>query len=211
MPRSLPGPVTGLPSTATSPVDGSSKPATMRRSVDLPQPDAPIRQTKAPGSMAASIRPSASISPSPTWKRLLTPWISTWGRCASGMVLRAPLQHAIADDDDDAVGDEAADADDDHAGHHQVGARERAAVHDHRAEAGRHAGHLANYDQDPGKAVGDAQPVEDRGQRRREHHLAEHRRALAAEHRRRLEQPRVDRANAEGCVEQDRIERAEED
>src|SRR5215470_14799105 len=161
MPRSLPGPVTGLPSTRTSPVVGSSKPATMRSKVDLPQPDAPIRQTNAPGSIATSIRPSASISPSPTWKRLLTPRIITWGR-ASGMVLRAPLQHAIADHHDDAVGDEAADADHDHAGHHQVGARERAAVHDHRAEAGRHAGHLADHDQDPGKAMGDAQPVEDR-------------------------------------------------
>jgi len=48
-------------------------------------------------------------------------------------------------------------------GHHQVGARERAAVHDHRAEPGGHAGHLADHDQDPGEAVRDAQSVEDRG------------------------------------------------
>ena len=48
MPRSLPGPVMGLPSTETSPVVGSSKPATIRSNVDLPQPEAPIRQTNCP-------------------------------------------------------------------------------------------------------------------------------------------------------------------
>src|SRR5215510_3716018 len=132
MPRSLPGPVTGLPCTVTSPLVGSSKPATMRSKVDLPQPDAPIRQTNSPRAMVRSTRASASISPSPTAKRLVTPRIASSGwRTASGMVLRAPAQQAVRDHHDDAVGDEAAHADDDHAGHHQVGARERAAVHDH--------------------------------------------------------------------------------
>src|SRR5882757_1984445 len=121
MPRSLPGPVTGLPSTVTSPVVGSSKPATMRSKVDLPQPEAPMRKTNSPWSIVTSMRPSASTSPSPTWKRLVTPRIATCGRLASGMVLRAPLQHAVADHDDDAVGDEAAHADHDHSRHHQVG------------------------------------------------------------------------------------------
>src|SRR5258708_21929294 len=145
MPRSLPGPVIGLPATETSPVVGSSKPATMRSKVDLPQPDAPIRQTNWPSPIATSIRPSASISPSPAAKRLVTPRITTCGRCdplASRMVLRAPLQLAVADHDDDAVGDEAADADHDHPCHDKVGARERAAVHDDRAEPGGNAGHL---------------------------------------------------------------------
>src|SRR5882724_10965797 len=111
MPRSLPGPVIGLPATKTSPDVGSSKPATMRSNVDLPQPDAPIRQTNCPWSIVRSIRPSASTSPSPTAKRLVTPRIATCGtgdRRTSAMVLRAPLQQAVADHDDDAVGDEAA-------------------------------------------------------------------------------------------------------
>src|SRR5947208_34401 len=118
MPRSLPGPVIGLPATATSPAVGSSKPATMRSRVDLPQPDAPIRQTNWASSIVRSIRPSASTSPSPTTKRLVTPRIAicgTGGRRMSGMVLRAPLQQAVADQHDDAVGNKAADADDDHA------------------------------------------------------------------------------------------------
>ena len=53
-------------------------------------------------------------------------------------------------------------------------------------------------------------PVKMRGQARRQHHLEELRRALAAEHAGRLEQARVDRAHAEDGVDQDRIERAEE-
>src|SRR6266545_507252 len=156
MPRSLPGPVMILPWVATSPVVGSSKPAMIRSSVDLPQPKAPIKQTNSPLSMPRSMRASASISPSPTRKRLVTPRNANRFRfMPSRMVLRAPAQHPVADHHDDPVGDESAHADHDHAGHHKVGARERAAVHDHRAEPGRNAGHLADHDQDPGEAVRD--------------------------------------------------------
>src|ERR1041384_7367772 len=165
MPRSLPGALTRAPRTVTSPVVGSSKPATMRSKVDFPQPEAPIRQTNCPLSIARSTRASASISSSPTAKRLVTPRIASTGARASFMVLWAPAQHAVADLHDDAVGHEPAHPDDDHAGDHEVGARERAPVHDHRAEPGRHAGHLADHDEDPGKAVGDAPPVEDCRQR----------------------------------------------
>src|SRR5262245_33100047 len=120
MPRSLPGPMIALPWVVTSPVVGSSKPAMMRSSVDLPQPEAPIRQTNSPLSMARSMRASASISPSPTGKRLVTPRTASRGRLPpSRMMLRAPAQHPVADHHDDAVGDEAAHADHDHAGHHQ--------------------------------------------------------------------------------------------
>src|SRR5262249_43595986 len=147
MPRSLPGPVIGLPSEATLPVVGSSKPATMRSSVDLPQPDAPIRQTNCPESIATSTGASASISSSPTAKRLVTPRIANGVRRMSAMVLRAPAQHAVGDHHDDAVGDEAHGADHHHAGDDEIGARQGAAVHDDRAETGRHAGHLADHDQ----------------------------------------------------------------
>src|SRR5581483_4178940 len=177
MPRSLPGPAIGLPLTCTSPDVGSSKPAMMRNSVDLPQPEAPIMQTNSPSRIARSTRASASISSSPTAKRLLTPRIArrVW-RATSTMMLRAPAQQTIGDHHDDAVGEEAERADHDHAGDDEVGARERAAIHDHRAEPGRNAGHLADDNQDPGKAVGDAQPVEDRRKRGGQHDLAEHRR-----------------------------------
>src|ERR1700747_2565879 len=114
MPRSRPGRVIGLPRTATRPVVGSSKPAITRNNVDLPQPEAPIRQTNCPGATATSMRASASISPSPTAKRLLTASTARTGSLFSPMMLRAPGEEAVADGHDDAVGDEAGDADDDH-------------------------------------------------------------------------------------------------
>ena len=48
MPRSGAGPSIGLPHIRRLPRVAFSKPATMRSSVDLPQPDAPIRQTNSP-------------------------------------------------------------------------------------------------------------------------------------------------------------------
>ena len=41
MPRSGPGPVTAAPSSSTRPVVARSRPATMRSSVDFPQPEGP--------------------------------------------------------------------------------------------------------------------------------------------------------------------------
>ena len=45
MPRSGPGPSTGLPSTVTLPLVGSSSPPMMLSSVDFPQPEGPTTQT----------------------------------------------------------------------------------------------------------------------------------------------------------------------
>src|SRR5262245_57235520 len=133
-----------LPWTVTSPVVGSSKPATMRSSVDFPQPEAPIRQTNCFCTILRSMRASASISPWPTGNRLVTPRSPT-SVCVSRMVLRAPAEDAIADHDNNAVGDEPACANDDHPRHHQVGARQRAAIHDDRTKPGGYSGHLADH------------------------------------------------------------------
>ena len=43
MPRSRPGPAIAFPSSMSEPVVGSSRPATMRRIVDFPQPEGPSR------------------------------------------------------------------------------------------------------------------------------------------------------------------------
>src|SRR3984957_6426646 len=113
MPRSRPGPVMALPSIEASPVVGSSKPAMMRNSVDFPQPDAPIRQTNSPWGTVRSTGASASISSSPTAKRLVTP--RTFRMIGFGLllkVLRTPAEQAIADRHDDPVGNEPARADD---------------------------------------------------------------------------------------------------
>src|ERR1700733_5074170 len=129
MPRSRPGPVTDLPSIATSPVVGSSNPAMMRSSVDFPQPEAPIMQTNSPLGITRSIGASASTSSSPTAKRLVTPRMVRMPACALLTMLRAPAQQAVADRHDDAVGDEAARADHNHAGDHEIGARQGAPIH----------------------------------------------------------------------------------
>jgi len=62
----------------------------MRSNVDFPQPDAPIMQTNSPLGMARSIGASASTSPSPTAKRLVTPRMVRMSACALLTVLRAP-------------------------------------------------------------------------------------------------------------------------
>src|SRR5580698_9069638 len=188
MPRSPPGPVTDSPSIATSPVVGSSNPAMMRSSVDFPQPEAPIMQTNSPFGMTRSIGASASTSSSPIAKRLVTPRTVRVSGCPLLTVLRAPAEETITDRHDDAVGDKAAGADHDHACYHEIGARQRAAIHHDGAEAGRNAGHFADHDQDPGKAVRDPKAAEDGGQRGRQHDLAEHAGSGTAEHGGGLEQ-----------------------
>jgi hypothetical protein len=127
------------------------------------------------------------------------------------MMVGAPAQQPVADQHDHPVGEIARDADHDHAADHQLGARQGAAVHDDGAQALRHAGHLADHDDEPGEAQPQSQAGEDGGRRGRQHDLVELRVAAAAQHRGRLEQFGIDRAHAEDGVEQDRIEGAEAD
>ena len=61
MPRSGAGPPTGLSHISALPAEGGSNPATMRSSVDFPQPDAPIRQTNSPLCTTRLASRSASI------------------------------------------------------------------------------------------------------------------------------------------------------
>ena len=63
MPRSRPGPVTGLPSSKTSPELGSSSPARIRTRVDLPQPDGPTTQRNSRRCVTKLMSFSASVSP----------------------------------------------------------------------------------------------------------------------------------------------------
>ena len=61
MPRSAPGPRTGSPSSSTSPCVGVSSPATMRSSVDLPQPEGPSTVMKSLSATSRSVGCSASV------------------------------------------------------------------------------------------------------------------------------------------------------
>src|SRR5258708_2287474 len=141
MPRLGSGPSIGLPHIKASPDVGCSKPAMIRSSVDLPQPDAPIRQTDSPLWTARFASLSAWIVWSCNWKTLETPFSSTIGVVASAMMVGAPAQQAVADRNHHAVGQVTGDTDDDHATDHQLGARQRAPIHDHRAEALRYPRH----------------------------------------------------------------------
>ena len=62
IPRSAPGPVTLRFETKISPAVGRSRPATMRRKVDLPQPDGPISETNSCAATLSDTPFSASTS-----------------------------------------------------------------------------------------------------------------------------------------------------
>src|SRR3984893_12583395 len=146
------GSAIGLPRIRASPGGGCSKPAMIRSRVDLPQPDAPIRQTNSPLAIEGLASERAWIVWSCSWKTFETRLISTMGPAVSAMMVGAPAQQAVADQHDDPVGEIARDTDHDHAADHQLGARQRAAVHDDRTQALRHAGHLADHDDEPCQA-----------------------------------------------------------
>src|SRR5690242_19350970 len=120
MPRLGSGPSIGLPHIRACPSEGCSKPAMMRSRVDLPQPEAPIRQTNSPLAMVRLAPASAWIVWSCSVKTLSTPSISMIG--SSAMVCGTPTQQAVADRHDDAVRDIARDADHDHAADDELGA-----------------------------------------------------------------------------------------
>ena len=63
MPRSAPGPVTAFPPTVTVPRVGRRKPATMFKSVVLPQPDGPSTATISPAPIVSETRSSACTLP----------------------------------------------------------------------------------------------------------------------------------------------------
>src|SRR5471032_1028749 len=209
MPRLGSGLAIGLPHINAWPDVGCSKPAMMRSNVDLPQPDAPIRQMNSPLVIDRFAPLSAVIVWSCSLKILETSLISTMG--SSAMMVGTPAQEAIADGHDHAVREVARDADHDHAADDELGARKRAPVHDHCTQPLRHAGHLADHDHEPGETEAEPETREDRRYGGRQHDLVELRVAAATKHRGRLEELRIDGAHAEDRVEQDRIEGAEAD
>src|SRR4051812_48361001 len=95
----------------------------IRSSVDLPQPEAPIRQTNSPLSMTRFTPRSAATSSMPIWNVLPTSRTARKGRRGTvdlSMMLGAPPEHAIVDGDDEPVRCKACDPDHDHACDHEV-------------------------------------------------------------------------------------------
>src|SRR5690349_7404964 len=65
MPRSAPGFVTGSPSSSTRPLLARSRPATMRSSVDFPQPDGPRMVMKSLSATRSETGSSARVGGAP--------------------------------------------------------------------------------------------------------------------------------------------------
>src|SRR4026209_2176537 len=158
MPGAAPGPTTGSPSSNTRPVVGRSSPATMRSSVDLPQPEGPRMQMNSASETrreAGSIARVAGPPPTPGKVRL-TSSIARVGTRLSG---EAPGEQALVHDLEEIVGHEA-----DHADHHDpeddlAGVEQRLAVGDHVADAARRADQLGDDDVGPGPAEDEAQAL----------------------------------------------------
>src|SRR5207253_471294 len=121
MPRSGAGPAIGLPHIRALPRVAVSKPATIRSSVDLPQPDAPIRQTNSPLLTRRWASRSASMRSPLNSNCLVSPLSSRMGFAASGIV-GAPAQQTAAEHHDKTIGNESGDADHDHPGNYDFGA-----------------------------------------------------------------------------------------
>src|SRR6185503_19647600 len=116
-PRSGPGRFTALPPTSTAPLVGCSKPATRFSSVDFPQPLAP---TMATNSLCATRR-SASASAVMRVPRDSKTFATRSSTTSAIVALQpVPLEHAVAQEHDDAVGEETQDADAEHRRDHDV-------------------------------------------------------------------------------------------
>jgi len=86
MPRSGPGPVTGTPSRRTRPSVGVSSPATIRSSVDFPQPEGPRMVMKSLSATARRVGSSARVGGRPRrpGKVRATPSIRSFGKGSLG-------------------------------------------------------------------------------------------------------------------------------
>src|SRR6185369_13096117 len=123
MPRSGAGPSIGRSHIKALPRVAVSKPATMRSKVDLPQPEAPIRQTNSPLFTLRFASRSASMRSPLNSNCLVRPLSSRIGMVASDIV-RAPAQQATAEPHHQPVGNETRNANHDHAGDDNLRSRQ---------------------------------------------------------------------------------------
>ena len=111
MPRSTLGPVTGTPSSSTRPLVGTSSPAMMRSSVDLPQPEGPRIVMKSLSATVSDVGTSASVGAPPC-----TPGnVRVTFSMTSLLIARAPRKHPLVAPLEREVRDEADHADHDDA------------------------------------------------------------------------------------------------
>src|SRR5207245_267335 len=196
---------TRLPKARISPALGRVNPAMAFRSVDLPQPEGPSRQTNSPAATSRSMRSSATIAPN----SLRTPRTS---RAASGMLEPAvPAQEGVIDPRHHRVDGEADHADGDHAGEDLVAPEVLARLQDPVPEAAVDGDHLRDDHHDERHSDADPHPGEDRRHRSGKKHAPEEGPCRSAEVLRRADVDGIHRAHARDGVHQHREEGAQRD
>src|SRR5215472_1593723 len=211
------GRLTGSPRKSTSPRVGPSKPATMLRRVDLPQPDGPRTAANSLGATSRSIASSATSRPVRPLNSLLTPRRAMTGAAVTdGAGSRMPLedpppqQHA-GEAHDDLVGDEPQEADGEHGGHADVHAPHVVCVPEDVPEAGLHGDHLGHDHGRPGHPDAEPETREDRGQGGGQDDLQQDCPLPRAQHAGRTKEQEIRIADAVSGVDHDGIEGAEPD
>src|SRR5215467_788525 len=171
------GRLTGSPRKSTWPRVGPSKPATMLRRVDLPQPDGPRTAANSLGATSRSIPSSATSRPVRPLNSLLTPRRATTGAAVtdaagSRMPLEdsPPQQHA-GEAHDDLVGDEPQESHGEHGGRTDVHSAHVVRVPEDVPETGLDGDHLGYDDGRPGHPDAKPEAREDRGQGGGQHDL----------------------------------------
>src|SRR5438552_14570925 len=113
---------TGCPRNSTSPRVGPSNPATMLRSVDLPQPDGPSTAANSLGAILRSMPSRATSRPDRPLNSLKTPRSSATGAVADGhagtglTLERPPAQGELRGSEAELVGGEADESHGEHPG-----------------------------------------------------------------------------------------------
>src|SRR6185295_14310292 len=163
MPRSGPGPRTGAPLTRTRPVVGWSRPATMRSSVDLPEPEGPSRTRKSWSSTVSDVGSSARVAGRPRRPAnvRLTPSIRR--PATEPGSAETPGEQPAVQLLEGVVGEEADEADDHDAEDDLAGVEQGLAVGDHVADAAGGADHLRHDHVGPRPAEHQAQCLGDVG------------------------------------------------
>ena len=195
MPRSAPGPTTRSPSMRTSPAVGLSRPPMIDSSVDLPQPDAPSRQTSSPSSTCRSTWSSAATdalagrrttldTPSTDELRRRRGRRGAGGERSCGhrtALMAGPGSDAAAHPAEEQVADQADHAEDDQQGEHGVDRPEALGPDDLERQALLGGEQLGHHQHQPGGGQVDAGDVDDAGQRVRQDHPAQHGEAARAQ------------------------------
>src|SRR5438132_3441397 len=208
IPRSAPGALTGVPSSRMRPDVGASSPATIRNSVDLPQPDGPRIEMKSLSVTISVVGSSATVGawPRPPGKVRLT------AEMTSLLISdEAPAEQALVRPLEGEIGHEPDHADHDDAEDDLAGIEQRLAVGAHVTDPARRADEFGDDHVRPRPSEHQPQLLGDRGRGVRQQHPAHDTARVGAERVRRLDEIAPRAADGDGDHQHDLEERADED